>query len=447
MSLNEDGTDTFNKLLQIALTILTKYPLCDSCLGRQFAALGRGITNKERGFALKLLLTLEAHRLYLEGKEDESKKSLKVLAKTGHAPAYEVLNQISNEVIKTEKCYICSDIMKNLEHYVNMVITKLKGSEYDFNTILIGCRMPLEIIEREDRIRSEFGLEHGESIKKEFNREVGKLVQKALSKQYDTVHPDMIVIVDLVNDKVELEPSPLFIYGRYKKLVRGIPQNKWIVFKEGKRIRKYKESIEELIALPILEVTKGAGYKFHGAGREDVDARMLGNGRPFVIEIKRPKVRDLDLKKLEEIINQQAKGKVEVTGLQFVDKRTIRKIKTMAEYSTKTYRALVELEREIKEDDVRKLEDVFKNLTISQRTPRRVLHRRADKIRKKKVYELKVVNYEGKNLELLIRCQGGLYIKELIHGDEGRTKPSIAEVLDCKAKCLELDVIDVEELL
>jgi len=42
-----------------------------------------------------------------------------------------------------------------------------------------------------------------------------------------------------------------------------------------------------------------------------------------------------------------------------------------------------------------------------------------------------------------IRCQGGLYIKELVTGDNGRTKPSIAEILSAKAEPKELDVINI----
>jgi tRNA pseudouridine synthase 10 len=42
-----------------------------------------------------------------------------------------------------------------------------------------------------------------------------------------------------------------------------------------------------------------------------------------------------------------------------------------------------------------------------------------------------------------IQCQGGLYIKELITGDEGRTTPSVAEILNVEAKPLELDVLNV----
>jgi tRNA pseudouridine synthase 10 len=42
-----------------------------------------------------------------------------------------------------------------------------------------------------------------------------------------------------------------------------------------------------------------------------------------------------------------------------------------------------------------------------------------------------------------IRCQGGLYIKELVSGDEGRTVPSVASIIKAKAKPIDLDVLKV----
>ena len=44
-------------------------------------------------------------------------------------------------------------------------------------------------------------------------------------------------------------------------------------------------SVEECIGEILLPYFHGKSYKFHTAGREDVDVRMLGNGRPFVLEV------------------------------------------------------------------------------------------------------------------------------------------------------------------
>ncbi|MGB4611299.1 MAG: tRNA pseudouridine(54/55) synthase Pus10, partial [Methanothermobacter thermautotrophicus] len=46
-------------------------------------------------------------------------------------------------------------------------------------------------------------------------------------------------------------------------------------------------------------------------------------------------------------------------------------------------------------------------------------------------------------LELIIKGEGGLYIKELISGDSGRTEPSVSSVLGVPARCVALDVLEV----
>lgn len=43
-----------------------------------------------------------------------------------------------------------------------------------------------------------------------------------------------------------------------------------------------------------------------------------------------------------------------------------------------------------------------------------------------------------------IHGEGGLYIKELISGDEGRTEPSLAGLLGVGAEVTALDVVAVE---
>ena len=41
-------------------------------------------------------------------------------------------------------------------------------------------------------------------------------------------------------------------------------------------------------------------------GREDIDVRCMGRGRPFVIELKEPKLRSCNYQELENLINEQA---------------------------------------------------------------------------------------------------------------------------------------------
>ena len=48
-------------------------------------------------------------------------------------------------------------------------------------------------------------------------------------------------------------------------------------------------------------------------------------------------------------------------------------------------------------------------------------------------------------MELHVIASAGTYIKELVHGDLGRTTPSIGEILKTEADILQLDVANVFE--
>jgi hypothetical protein len=42
---------------------------------------------------------------------------------------------------------------------------------------------------------------------------------------------------------------------------------------------------------------------------------------------------------------------------------------------------------------------------------------------------------------LNMSTQAGVYIKEFVHGDHGRTRPSVGELLGCRTDILQLDVV------
>ena len=86
---------------------------------------------------------------------------------------------------------------------------------------------------------------------------------------------------------------------------------------------------------------------------------------------------------------------------------------------------------------------MFENQSIDQKTPTRVSHRRANKIRKKKIYKIKGKYLKPHLFEFVIETQGGTYVKELISGDEGRTNPSFAQIFEYPLICKKLDVLKV----
>ena len=72
------------------------------------------------------------------------------------------------------------------------------------------------------------------------------------------------------------------------------------------------------------------------------------------------------------------------------------------------------------------------------------MYRKKERLRTRKVYQVKTRYIDQHLFEALIRSDGGLYIKELISGDDGRTTPSFTEILGVNTHCIELDVIGVE---
>ena len=403
-----------------SLIELTNGNICNHCLGRKFSDVVEGNGNVERGEKIRKALEL---------------------------PEYD----------EDTKCDICSDIFKEIDSsLLDLVCEKIDFLEVEFDTFVVGCKLPKEIVEKDALISEKLGLDV-EILKREVNREMGKILEKNLPQEVDFDKEDAIIMADfrkMLKEDVEnplqvrIQINPIFIEGRYNKLVRNIPQTKWPCRKcKGRGCeacnftgKQYPESVEELLSQTALKYSKGYEAKFHGAGREDIDVRMLGDGRPFVLEIKEPRIRKLDLEKIEREANEAALGKTAYHNLKYTVRKRKAEIKTSSPDTYKVYRALVECEDEIREEDLDKLQSLH---TIQQRTPIRVSHRRADKIREKEVKELSCKYINPHSFEMIIKTEGGLYIKELISSDEGRSKPSVSEVLGTQAICAELDVIEV----
>ncbi len=428
--------------------MLEKYPLCNHCLGRQYALLGHGLGNEKRGDNLKLLLTMKGHQLALL-KQKAGIALLKTMATNGSFDiAAEVLKKMHKRFGEKRQCYLCKGRFDSLDRISSHVAEELKN--YEYNTFLIGIELPTEAEELEDEFKAEFEVTHGESMKNHFSREIGKRVSEKVGKTAEHKKPDVVIFVNPFSEQITLQPNPLFISGRYRKLVRGISQSKWICTQcKGEGCQKCNwtgkmlpDSVEEIVAKPLLKETLGESVSFHAAGREDVDALMLGRGRPFIAEVKKPKKRFVDLKKLAEAINREAKNKVKVSSLHFTNRSAVRELKK-TETSEKIYRVVIEFDKTVSDEDLKTLEKTLTGAVIYQQTPLRVLHRRTNRVREKYIYEAKVNKLSQNRIEMKIRCQGGLYIKELVTGDNGRTDPCVSGIVNAEAKPLELDVLNV----
>jgi tRNA pseudouridine synthase 10 len=271
-------------------------------------------------------------------------------------------------------------------------------------------------------------------------------------------------MVELLLPDVSL-PEAIFLQARYRKFVRNISQTRWDCRKcMGKRIlsngqvcdhcggtdKFYRDSVEDLICIPIQNRFGASATIFHAAGREDVDVRCLGNGRPFVIEITQPQKWITDLAELTEFVNEKGRKMVEISLLRFASRLDVGGIKQETAYDRKTYQALVYCYQPLNQVDFNSMLDKIRsNLTdviIQQRTPHRVTHRKLDKVREKRVHQLSGRFIDPVHFFFEITTQGGTYIKELITGDKGYTTPSFVGITEIPMVCVELDVIKIEML-
>jgi tRNA pseudouridine synthase 10 len=409
-------------VLDIARRALDSGPVCDNCLGRLVADRSFGLGNAERGRSLRVALALE---------DDED-----------FDPS-------------EESCWVCEDECERFGWWAKQAATAVRG--YEFDTYQVGTKVPPLLEENDKLLREDAGLDPdaGEQMKKEFNREVGKRFGKLTETEVDLGRPDVQILCDLSTDEVEISVNSAFVYGRYRKLERDIPQTKWPCNDcngtgrvqgqpcdgcDGTGYR-YDESVEQLSAPVVRDAMEGESATFHGAGREDVDALMLESGRPFVIEVDEPRVRDVDTDALEADINDFADGKVEVEGLRLATYEMVERVKELD--ASKTYRMAVEFDEPVSEAELQDALDALDGATIHQETPQRVSHRRAAKTRTREVYDISGTLEDDHHASIEVHGEGGLYVKELVSSDEGRTEPSLAGELGVDATVTALDVLDV----
>ncbi|KAK9270340.1 hypothetical protein L1049_025919 [Liquidambar formosana] len=237
--------------------------------------------------------------------------------------------------------------------------------------------------------------------------------------------------------------TPIYFGGRYLKYSRNVSQTRWIIDDE----RMGEASVEEILGSNILSMCQGDNYKFHAAGREDIDVRMLGSGRPFLVEIQNARhvPSEAFIKEIEVKINNLENKLVRVKNLKVVGSQGWTLMREGEAEKQKQYTALVWISRQLEDADMQTVSSL-KEMRILQRTPIRVLHRRSPLEREKIIHWMKIERIAGSSQYFLLHLctQAGTYIKEFVHGDLGRTHPSIGSILGCRVEILQLDVTDVK---
>ena len=386
------------------------HALCPECWGRLLGRLGHGLANRERAERLATRLGVP-------------------LTDPG------------------EGCELCGGLFARLPLWAERTVRAADG--FEWHRFTCGSRWDPELLAREEALWAEVRTEWGESARTAFNRELGKSVEARTGAAGGPDRPDLVFLADLPVGRVEVTVLPLYFRGRYRKLDRTLPQTRWPCRRcQGRGCdrcggtgKTYPTSVEEVIAAPFLRATGATGTRFHGMGREDIDARMLGRGRPFVLELLRPRTRTIDLTATTAELRREGEGRVEVIDLAPTDAQEVVRVKEAN--PEKSYR--VEVTGPVAVAKVNEALTLAVGRAIAQRTPTRVAHRRADRVRTRRNVAARIGEASDGRFTLDLRTEAGTYVKEWVEGDGGRTDPSLSSLLGVPLKVASLDVLEVHD--
>lgn len=198
-----------------------------------------------------------------------------------------------------------------------------------------------------------------------------------------------------------------------------------------------------------------------GGGREDMDVRMLGNGRPMLLRLIQPRKCKKSftvqiLKEFEIFCNKNCLSKIAINDLRLSNADYNQWMKACEQSKRKTYRcycwsstafSAVQLKK-IFADIINKYKISENNpLIVKQWTPIRVLSRRSLIERERSIFKFCLFDCCESMPHWMIvdiNAQAGTYIKEFCHGDRGRTQPNLATLLNCDVvQIVALDVMEI----
>ncbi|MFY9299727.1 MAG: tRNA pseudouridine(54/55) synthase Pus10 [Candidatus Nitrosotenuis sp.] len=377
----------FAGVLVTSQKILAEYDLCDHCLGRLFA--------KKLGLASSRLLGRKIH------------KALKK---------------------KTTRCHICKNVFDNLHTYLTKMLESSSG--YEFRTFLVGATLKPSVMDRDDHIRSQFKLRGIDGIKTSITRELARQFSKKTKKRSQQLDPELTITVDFKTESCSVYSRPVYVFGRYVKEVRGIPQKQKPCenclgkgcFTCGHHGMTGYDSVEGMLCRYLFERFGAPQAKITWVGGEDSTSLVLGAGRPFFARIANPKKRNPRLQKKIKA------DKITIRSLKIIPKIPVTPVSFVSKVGL-----LVSSENPVRQEDIEKLGQLQKStIAIYENSGRRV---------EKSIYDVHYKINSENSFRLFLKVDGGVPLKRLVTGEN--VFPNVSDLISIKSKC---ETFDFEEV-
>ena len=377
--------EEYDKIILQSKSILKEYDLCDNCLGRFFISSAHLSSERMLGNKIRKLINSRA----------------------------------------VTKCYICKNLFSNAVLYVKMM--QNASMRYEFSTFTVGAILKQSIIERDDKLRSKFHLHGVDGIKTAVTRELGKKFARKTRTRIDHLLPDIVFTINFRTEQCDVKTKPIFLYGRYIKNKRGLPQKeescqdckgKGCIFCNNHGIVSF-DSVEGKISQFLYEKFETNQVKFTWIGGEDKTSLVMGNGRPFFAKLLSPKKRNVRLAKKSNL------DKIMIHALRKIDH-----IPNGSIHFKSKIKMLVSAKNNISSNRLKKLKQLVTvpiEITDSN-----------NKQHKKTIHK---VNYKKNSLQSFtveIEADGGIPIKRFVDGFN--IIPNISSLLGTQCSCEKFDI-------
>ena len=278
-----------------AATILSVYQLCDQCLGRMYArrlalrSAGRLGARLRKGADAGA--PLGARRAGGRGPEGAG-----AAAPTGsHSTPRQGRGPEGAGAGAAPVCYICRGLLSSLGPYTERMVARAEA--YEFATAMVGVTPRPSMIERDDEVRSRFGLAGAPPLRAALSSALSAALSRAARCAIARDRPDLTITVNLREDTVEARSRALVVYGRYTKSERGLPQKQGACAGCGGRgcgqcalggLSPGEGSVEALVAGFVCSELGARRARMTWIGGEGADSLVSGEGRPFYASVPDP---------------------------------------------------------------------------------------------------------------------------------------------------------------
>lgn len=410
--------------LEAAEAALKKGDICDGCLGRCFGDRDDDLSNEARGEALRRSVAM------------------------GHDEPIAHIDPID--------CWVCEGARPDVNTWTARVIEAV--ADITFETFQVGTRLPSSIEEREAELREAAGLEAdaGVPLNTEYNRAVGTRLEGRLDAEVDFDYPDVVMILDVESADVELQLNPAYLGGRYRKLEPGLDQRIRICrvcngggteWRDGQSMPcdacdgtgyDTKESIEWYITESVQDAMDGTEVIFNAAGREDKEVLVLGEGRPFVIEVKEARFRPPDMTQIRELIATASDQVIAVDGLAKAKRGLVEHLTQTP--VRETYRLEVSFAEAVSAEAFATAIEELDEGSVRQRVERG--ERVTDQIRKLSEVGGELTNDKTAVVEMV--ATKGISLEALMVGGSDRSEPSLADLVASDVSLESIAVVAVD---